>query len=307
MNNDDTSVKKPDSVAILGVGWLGRALFKLLVGDGSYRVHGSSRRAERRAELEAFASEAPMLFGDPANTDLYDISKAKRAKAHRLFAVSVPEITEADRPFFRVDTLVITLPPGRGRPDLVTAYRREVDAILAAARIGGVGHLIYTSTTGVYGKAKGLVQEDHPLRPERDSGLASVEAERTLAASGIPTTILRLGGLYGPDRHPGRWWTGRTSIPDSEAPVNLVHQIDAAMAIERAIEHGPPEKTAIYNVCAAARLSKADFYGRAITHYGGQLPRMEPGGCDGKRIHSSKIRWELGWSPFDDGLELLPE
>ena len=57
--------------------------------------------------------------------------------------------------------------------------------------------VFFTSSTGVYGQDDGSwVNEGSPTEPGRFSGRRMVEAEGVLAASSIPHTSVRLGGIY---------------------------------------------------------------------------------------------------------------
>ena len=69
----------------------------------------------------------------------------------------------------------------------------------------GPARLVYASTTGVYGNRDGaLVDETAPPRPESDRARRRVDAERRImrwgTATGVPTCVLRIPGIYGPDR-----------------------------------------------------------------------------------------------------------
>lgn len=267
-------------ISILGTGWLGQALFKSLVINGSYTVFGSSRNAEKRQHLLAFAH--------------------KYNKQHQLFALNVPDIQSTDLPFFDCDVLIITIPPGRKRDDVAKRYPSEIKTIVEAAEKSQVKHIIYTSSTGVYGNQEGIVDEETSIAPTTNSAIAVANVEAMLMTRPIPISILRLAGLYGLDRHPGRWFANRESLPNADAPVNLVHQTDVVKAIECVITSDWPAKTTVYNVCAAAHPAKKDFYPTAIQHYGGSVPALLSGGAAGKRVRSEKIRKTLGWQPVFD-------
>ena len=64
-------------------------------------------------------------------------------------------------------------------------------------------HVCYISTTGVYHQCNGCwVDETSPTRPRREGGRVHLWAEELLRRhrSGSPWTILRLAGIYGPNR-----------------------------------------------------------------------------------------------------------
>lgn len=69
--------------------------------------------------------------------------------------------------------------------------------------------------------------------------------------------ILRLAGLVGTDRHPGRFLAGKTGVKGARK-VNLVHQEDVIAAIELLLNR--PKGGHLYNLCAPIHPRKRDFY-----------------------------------------------
>lgn len=270
-------------IAVLGTGWLGLPLAQALVAGG-HQVLGSSRSPERRHRLSESGITSYALELDPE--------------------LSGPGLSS----FFQSELLILTVPPGRRREQVVDFYQKAVQNVIAAARSGTVRHLIFTSSTGVYGQATGRVTEDRVPEPTRDSSRAVLAAERTLqAAADLDVTILRLAGLVGPDRHPGRWLAGKQDLSQGDAPVNLVHQYDVIAAILAVIEQEAWGK--VYNICAAYHPTRADFYRHAARQLGLEAPSFQPGGTESKRIDSSRIRRGLNLSfryddPYDFPIEV---
>jgi len=121
------------------------------------------------------------------------------------------------------------------------AYRRAyVDGlrnVLGALRTvrAPVERVLFTSSTAVYAQSDGAwVDESSPTEPQGFSGRRLLEAEALLRGSGMPATVLRLAGIYGP---------GRTRLLDevrsgaatlAEGPplyANRIHVADCAGAI----------------------------------------------------------------------------
>ncbi len=324
----------PRSLSILGAGWLGSAVAAACFQR--YHLQVSSRAATKRAALSAQAqaagsqvvdattwvekmasavSELPAKVQVNLSTDVelpsltptsfMAVAGARVSPSARLFcaqAINLPQLEAQEDFFFQSEALLITIPPGRGRPNLEEQYLAELAAALKAAEAGGCRQLIYSSSTGVYGEVEGWVDEQSPTLADTPSAKAVLAAEALLNSSPIPLTILRLAGLYGPDRHPGRWFGGKGSIPQADAAVNLVHQTDVVQAILLALQRGPLAAT--FNVCAAAHPSKGHFYAKAAAAIGLGIPTPIAGGLASKRVDSQKIRTELGWQPQYDDLSL---
>ena len=165
-------------IAIIGLGWLGLPLAEHLHQRGN-KVIGSVSSIEK---LHAYG--------------------------YLPFCVNRIEITQdciiGDWEAFLYDTevLIINIPPRRTE-SIEALYPAQIDQIIKNTP----SHLkvIFTSTTGVYANEGKVVDEATELQPEKPSGKAVKYAEDKLRDYfGDNLTILRLAGLIGVDRHPGR-------------------------------------------------------------------------------------------------------
>jgi nucleoside-diphosphate-sugar epimerase len=199
-------------VLVAGCGYVGSALAERLVADG-YAVVGLRRGA---GQLPPGVT--------PLQADLTDGPALRRALA---------EVEPGG-----MDAVVYTAAAERADDE---SYRRTyVDGlanVLAWAEGQGMRPpaVLFTSSTAVYAQRDGeWVDEESPTEPEHWSGRRLLEAERLLAASGLKTTALRLGGIYGPGRTRlvENVRSGRTSIrPGPPHYTNRVHRDDAAGAL----------------------------------------------------------------------------
>ncbi len=195
-------------VAIVGLGWLGMPLAMALSARG-WQVTGSKTtpdgvEAARRCGLDAFQLElTPDLICDAEDLDV----------------------------LFDVDALVVTLPASRtaeGGDAYVQAVQNVVDTALAHS----VPRIIFTSSTSVYGGSSGIKTEKSLLQPETTAGKTLVDLENWLHdLPGTSVDVLRLAGLVGPKRHPGRFLAGKQALPNGSHGVNLVHLDDVVEAI----------------------------------------------------------------------------
>lgn len=95
-----------------------------------------------------------------------------------------------------------------------------------------------------------MVKENTPRNPVTASGRTLKELEDWLHnLPGTSVDILRLAGLVGHRRHPGRFFAGKTA-PDGQHGVNLVHLEDVVGAITLLLQ--APKGGHIYNICAPA-------------------------------------------------------
>lgn len=124
------------------------------------------------------------------------------------------------------DRLFYCAPPQRdGRID------SRMARVLAALDHHEPAHVVYISTSGVYGDCSGAwVDENRPVNPQTERATRRVDAERRIQAFSAAATILRAPGIYGPNRLPvARLLDGSPIIDDAEAPwSNRVHIDDLA-------------------------------------------------------------------------------
>jgi len=266
-------------VSILGCGWLGRPLGWRLVERG-VPVRGSTTTPGKQSALQDDGIEPVVLHLDP------DLS--------------------GDEPgaFFRSPVLVLNVPPPRGQDDVRAVHRQQVEAVRDAALDGAVEWILVASSTGVYPTVERTVTEadQPPGRPEalpgprRPTGDALLEVEALLMDTpGLDTTVVRLGGLYGADRNPGRFLAGRTGVGRPEAPVNLIHRDDAVGVFAFLLEQDV--RGEVVNACADEHPSRQAFYVRAAEVSGLDPPTFDAEDArSGTLVSNRKLTSGLGYS-----------
>ena len=167
-------------------------------------------------------------------------------------------------------------PPDAGRTDPRTLALTRV-----LRRRSHPQSLVYGSTSGVYGDCQGdWVDENRPVNAFTTRAQRRVHAERLVRhfgrATGAVSSILRIPGIYAPDRVGGtpreRLQKG-TPVLRSEDDVftNHIHADDLARACVRALWRAPVQR--VFNVCDDTELSMGDYFDLAADLYG--LPRPE--------------------------------
>lgn len=268
----------------IGHGYSAQALACLLIPQG-WHVIGTTRNAARAEAIRAQGVE-PLVLPGP-------IAPALARASHVLTSVA-PDVT--------------------GDPIL-----RDHAAELAAARPEWVGYL---STTAVYGDHQGgWVDEDTPLAPATDRGVARVRAEGDWAALGLPLHIFRLAGIYGPGRGPFekvRDGSARRIIKPGQV-FSRIHVADIAQVLAASIAH--PRPGAVYNVCDDDPAPPEDVIGHAAELLGLPVPpaipydqaEMTPMArsfyAESKRVRNDRIKDELGvklrYPTYREGLAAL--
>lgn len=85
--------------------------------------------------------------------------------------------------------------------------------------------------------------------------------------------ILRLGGLIGYDRHPGKFLAGRTDLDGAYHSTNLIHRDDVIQILCLMVKQFPKDK--IYHLVCDHHPAKKDFYQQAAQFGGFQLPQFK--------------------------------
>ncbi len=109
---------------------------------------------------------------------------------------------------------------------------------LLTALSGRYQKFLQISSTSVYGQSDGsFVDETSATKPLRENGEIVLEAEAVVDRLAANWLILRLSGIYGPNRLLARMNQAMTPAPipgNPEAWLNLIHVKDAAEVIDRA-------------------------------------------------------------------------
>src|SRR5215469_14900717 len=144
-------------------------------------------------------------------------------------------------------TQLVYLPTPDAREE--QAYRAVfVDALghlLDALNGSPLKRVLFVSSSAVYGEhSDAWVDEETPPDPPGFNGKVLIEAERWLSTQPIPSTVLRLAGIYGPGRLQliERLRTGQARAPHTRVHwSNRIHVDDAAAAIAHLLALREPE------------------------------------------------------------------
>lgn len=233
-------MKEPNSVSILGCGWLGFPLAEALLAQG-YRIKGSTTTPDKCIKLKD-AGIIPYLLNFTGGDLIHDLFSD----------------------FLKSDVLLIAVPPGR-TAEKQLAYQQIFQILAEAIHSSPIKHLILISSTSVYGENNEDVDEDTVPVPTEPSGVWMRKMEQMAEGFNTPITIVRLAGLIGPERHPSRFFSGKTGLPNGLAPVNLIHQADAVNVLIDIIRNQPK---GVINACAPSHPSRMEFYSFAAERAG---------------------------------------
>jgi len=138
--------------------------------------------------------------------------------------------------------------------------------------------VVYGSTTGVYGDCAGeWVAESRSVNPTTPRAQRRVDAEARvrhlgrLRSSPVRVSVLRIPGIYAPDREGGtpreRLLRGTPVLAvEDDVFTNHIHANDLARACQLALWRGKPQR--IYNVNDDSQLLMGDYFDLAAGLYG---------------------------------------
>ena len=233
-----------ERIGVLGCGWLGLGLAQSYVAD-DFVVHGS-----RQSKKDADSLQDHGIHG---------------------FAIQISEnhVSGNLSEFLQgVSRLFLTFPPGLRR-NPKRDFVAVIQQLLPHIHKSKVREVVFTSSTGVYGPQQGLVSPSIVPQPQTERGRQLLEVESLLRSQdGFSTQIVRLGGLLGDDRHPVKQLAKLPVVYNPQAPINLIHKVDAIGLLRYLADRAPWQS--IYHGVAPWHPTKQDFYEQAANEM--QLP-----------------------------------
>ena len=177
---------------------------------------------------------------------------------------------------------VLHLAPPPGEPGLQWWRDRRTQALVRTlARRSAPDALVYGSTSGVYGDCGGArVPETRPIAPATPRAQRRADAERLVRhfgrTSGARCTLVRIPGIYAPDREGGtpreRLLRGTPVLrPEDDVYTSHIHADDLARALVAALWRGRPQR--VVHACDDTEMKMGDWFDFAADVYG--LPRPQ--------------------------------
>jgi nucleoside-diphosphate-sugar epimerase len=263
-------------VVIAGCGYVGNELARMLLEEG-HEVFGIRRDASR------LAPGIQAIEGDVARPE--SLGPAPPRVEYAVFAVGADEGSEE-------------------------AYRRAyLDGLAGFLEwLADEGQrprrLVMVSSTAVYGQRRGEhIDEESPTHPTQFHGETLLASEGLLAASGLSTVVVRLGGIYGPGRESliDHARDGKLQLRPAEHFTNRIHRDDAAGLLRFLLFHPSPKS--IYLGVDDEAVEEAELYAWLAKETGVAAPeeageaaatnRLRPVGS--KRCSNRRLR-ESGYS-----------
>ena len=251
---------RPKKLGIIGLGWFGKDLaHKLKV---KYDVRGTQRSQE-------------------------DISKMSQSGIGVVqLDLNYPINSKQRKTICDVDLFLLNVPPGIRKTGTKESYLKMMSRALSALNNFDVKHLIFVSSTGVFGIHQHEVDETTLPEPDSESGKGLFEAEKLFRDQFKGhTTVLRPAGLVGKERHPVNFLSGRKEVGGQLHPVNLVHLEDLIGITEFLLEAS--DKYPVVHAVTNHHPRKSTYYSKTALNRSIPFPEFNPDDdSKGRRVDS---------------------
>lgn len=241
---------------IIGCGWIGTSLGDTLVKKGN-EVIGTKTSNENSSSLtEKGIKHYPFQLNSQISSEIVD----------------------------NTEIVIISIPPfERNNP---TKYGESL--IHFVKQFNPKTKFIFLSSTGIYPQKDGLFDENYEFEP--DEKLTSLyQAEKQLSEHLKKSlTILRLGGLFGDDRHPVFSLSGKTNVKNPEGKINFVGKNDVISIIQEIVQKNMFGE--IFNVVFPKYPKRIDYYRQKAKELNITPPEFELSQKIIREISSQKVQ-----------------
>ena len=264
-------------ISILGCGWLGLPLAKKLLGN-DYEVKGSTTS---ESKLEVFKNVGISPF---------------------LIKLEENEITGNLESFLaNTAVLIVDIPPklrGNNKENFV----QKIKNLIPFVENSKVEKVLFVSSTSVYGDTFPIqeLDEESALNPDTESGKQLVEVEKLLQFNeNFQTTVVRFGGLIGPERNPAAFLAGKENVANPNAPINFIHQEDCIgiiCAMLRQVENETWNWNDTFNAVTPNHPNRENYYTEKALEMNLKVPTFVKDPISiGKKISSKKLQNKLNY------------
>ena len=148
----------------------------------------------------------------------------------------------------------------------------------------------FVGSTSVYDDDENysIITETSPTSNSK-TALQLLEVEALFTTNkNFDTTVLRFSGLFGGDRHPATFLSGKSNLKNGDAPVNLIHRDDCISIIVSILQQHL--WNVVFNASTTTHPSKKAYYTSVCNTLGIPLPEFNnPAVSKGKIIDSKTL------------------
>lgn len=243
-------------VLLLGCGWVGHIFSKKLI-QHNHRVFASTTSSEKAAQLKESGIHAYVIN----------------------FNEQVFPTNELQGILF--DLVLVSVPAKKKEEN--NACMEKFKRIAAFLQHIKYHQAIYLSSIGIYPQVQKIIVEDNIADDMLDKKLHG--AEKILSAKLTNLTILRLGGIFGYDRIPGKHFSRKTCLVTHQQ-ANYIHADDIVQVILSMVQSNVVNET--FNIVSPDHPQKKDIIIKMADKYKFALPSSFEGNPETQKIISSE-------------------
>lgn len=205
-------------------------------------------------------------------------SLAEALAGHDISGTHRTDLNQSNTPsaaIMEADVLVLNIPPFKDQLKWFQSWNWSQKT-----------HVIFISSTSVYGQETGELDESILPIPSTENGELLLQEEEWIRTF-THHTVIRFGGLLGKNRHPGKVLSGRKNLSGGNRPVNLLHLDDAVGFTKLVIENKLKNRT--FNLVNPEHPTREAFYRSYCESQKLPLPEFEIAPLPGKSICSSLV------------------
>jgi len=200
------------------------------------------------------------------------------------FIVDIDQLNQHITPFLDSPILII---------NITSKNNDSFCNLITEIEQSSVEKIIFISSTSVYQNTNTITSESDEAE-SAESALFQIE-NLFINNTHFQTTIVRLAGLIGPQRHPGHFFRNGKKVQQANAPVNLIHLDDCIAIIQEIIEQNVWGE--IFNACSDTHPTKREFYSHARQLLGLTPPEfIDSDKEEYKIINNMKVKQTLNYS-----------
>lgn len=250
------------TVGILGCGWLGIPLAQRLLADG-FSVKGTTTST---AKIDRLTQLGIAAFQIELETDAV--------------------VGDLDAFIESIDVLMVDIPPR-------FHFSQKIERLCAALQSAPIKRVLLISSTSIYDHEKGKLTDANLPNPKTEKGNQLFKAEQSISNGAWTTTVFRLGGLVGPNRHPVKYLAGQTDLENPDAPVNLLHLDDAVGMIVAWLADETIAGT--FNIVAPEHPTRKNYYTAKAIEYQLAAPSFVASGGEHAKVIDGQLPEKLGY------------
>lgn len=218
---------------VMGAGYVGEALLKYLQSK-PYEIFITTTRQERVEDLKVYGQSVLLLH--PGENQ------------------AVKKLIDT------CDGMIILIAPKNSHSyeETYLTTAQQISSALKGRKTPF--HLLYTSSTSVYEGLPGWVTENSQLSPHSENAKTLLKAEEHYLKAEVKTCVLRLGGIYGPNRElidRAQRLSGKELAGSGNESTNHSHLDDIVKALMFCLEHS---LTGIYNMVNDDHPTRKELY-----------------------------------------------